>query len=77
MADAERARNAKREVLADLYEKALERDPASCDALWGAAKLEHDAAKLTDRVRQRLDAYVKVCPRGAHAAEAARLVAAR
>jgi tetratricopeptide (TPR) repeat protein len=73
MADAERARGAKREVLADLYEKALSRDPASCEALWGAGKLEAEAGRLGETGRQRLEAYAKLCPRAANAAEAARL----
>jgi tetratricopeptide (TPR) repeat protein len=72
MADAERARGANRELLADLYEKALERDPASCDALWGAGKLEADVQR-TDRAKQRLGAYARLCPRGPHASEAAQL----
>ena len=49
MAEAERARGAQREVLEDLYKKALERDPASCDALWGAGKLEHEVRGLERR----------------------------
>jgi len=73
MAEAERARGAKREVLADLYEKALQRDPASCDALWGAGRLGAEAGKATEDARRRLEAYAKLCPRGAHAQEAARL----
>jgi len=71
MAEAERARGAKPAVLADLYKKALEKDPASCDALWGAGKLALDAKAEDARVR--LEGYVRACPRGAHAAEAARL----
>jgi tetratricopeptide (TPR) repeat protein len=77
MADAERARGAKRELLAELYEKALARDPASCEALWGAGKLEADAGTLGDTGRQRLDAYAKLCPRAPNAAEAARLAGQR
>jgi tetratricopeptide (TPR) repeat protein len=73
MADAERARGAKPEVLKGLYEKALEKDPASCEALWGAAKLDADAGKLADDGRRRLDTYARLCPRAPHAAEAARL----
>jgi tetratricopeptide (TPR) repeat protein len=72
MADAERARGAKNELIADLYEKALERDPASCEALWGAGKLEADVQR-TDRAKQRLGAYARLCPRGAHAGEASQL----
>jgi Flp pilus assembly protein TadD len=73
MAEAEKARGAKRELLADLYRKALEKDPASCEALWGAGKLEYEAKKLTDEAKARLDTYAKLCPRAAHAVEAARL----
>ena len=58
---------------ARLYEKALQRDPASCDALWGAGRLGAEAGKATEDARRRLDAYAKLCPRGAHAQEAARL----
>ncbi|WP_242360883.1 tetratricopeptide repeat protein [Anaeromyxobacter sp. SG17] len=72
MAEAERARGAKREVLVELYEKALERDPASCEALWGSGKLEADVQR-TERAKQRLGAYAKLCPRGSHASEAAAL----
>jgi Flp pilus assembly protein TadD len=74
MAEAERARGAKRELLADLYRKALEKDPASCEALWGAGKLEYEARKLSDEAKARLDTYAKLCPRAAHATEAGRLV---
>jgi cellulose synthase operon protein C len=77
MADAERARGAKPDKLKDLYEKALEKDPASCDALWGAGKAEFDLAKLTDGVRRRLEAYVKVCPGGSHASEAQQLASGK
>ncbi|ACG72171.1 Tetratricopeptide TPR_2 repeat protein [Anaeromyxobacter sp. K] len=72
MADVERARGARAEVVADLYRKALDKDPASCEALWGAGKLEHDANKLAD-AKTKLGTYAKLCPRGPHAAEAARL----
>jgi cellulose synthase operon protein C len=75
MAEAERARGAKPAVLAELYRKALEKDPASCEALWGAGKLEYDAQKLTPDARQRLETYAKLCPRAPHAAEAARILA--
>jgi tetratricopeptide (TPR) repeat protein len=77
MAEAERARGARRETVAALYEKALERDPASCEALWGAGKLDADEGKLGETARQRLSSYAKLCPRGAHAQEAARLAAQR
>jgi tetratricopeptide (TPR) repeat protein len=77
MAEAERARGAKRELLFDLYEKALQRDPASCEALWGAGKLAVDGGKASEDARRRLETYAKVCPRGAHAQEAARLAGAK
>lgn len=78
MAETERSRGAKREVLVDLYEKALERDPASCDALWGAGKLEQEGAgRLTDQAKARLTSYARLCPRAAHAGEAAQLAGLR
>jgi tetratricopeptide (TPR) repeat protein len=70
-AEAERSRGAAAGVLKALYVKALEADPANCEALWGASKLELDAGALGEEGRRRLDAYAKLCPRGAHAAEAA------
>jgi tetratricopeptide (TPR) repeat protein len=73
-AETERARGARREVLQDLYEKALQADPASCDALWGAASGELETGKRGDKARQRLEAYGRLCPRGVHAAEAARML---
>ena len=73
MAEAERARGAKADVLKGLYLKALEKDPASCDALWGAAKIELDQGSLGEDGRRRLDTYARVCPRAPHAAEAAKL----
>ena len=77
MAETERFRSAKPEKLKDLYEKALEKDPANCEALWGAAKAEYDLQKVTDVVRRRLDAYAKVCPGAPHLAEAERLVSGK
>jgi Tfp pilus assembly protein PilF len=72
-AEAERSRGAAANVLRGLYVKALEADPANCEALWGASKIELDAGALGDDGKRRLDAYAKLCPRGPHAAEAARL----
>jgi tetratricopeptide (TPR) repeat protein len=77
MAEAERARGARLETLKDLYLKAVEKDPASCEALWGASKAELDLGRLGDDGRRRLDAYARLCPRAEHAAEAAKLAAAR
>lgn len=73
MAEAERSRNAKRELVAGYYEEALKRDPANCSALWGAAKLAAHAGQLDDTARSRFDAYARSCPRGPHAAEARKL----
>ncbi|HEY6100034.1 MAG TPA: tetratricopeptide repeat protein [Anaeromyxobacter sp.] len=73
MAEAERARGATPAALKGLYVKALEKDPASCDALWGAAKIEIDQGSIGDDGRKRLDAYARLCPRGPHAVEAAKL----
>jgi tetratricopeptide (TPR) repeat protein len=75
MAEAEKSRNAKRELVAGYYEEALKRDPANCAALWGAGKLAVDAGKADDSARGRLDAYAKSCPRAPHAAEAEKLAA--
>jgi Tfp pilus assembly protein PilF len=74
MAEAERARNARPALLLDLYQKALARDPVSCEALWGAGKLEFDARRLTDGAKQKLEGYARYCGKGPHAAEAARLL---
>ncbi|MGB8932375.1 MAG: tetratricopeptide repeat protein, partial [Anaeromyxobacteraceae bacterium] len=73
MAEAEKSRNAKRELVAGYYEEALKRDPANCDALWGAAKLQQDSGQLDETARSRMDTYAKSCPRAPHAAEAAKL----
>jgi len=77
MAEAERSRNAKRDLVAGYYEEALKRDPANCDALWGAAKSQADAGRLDDTARDRFDTYARSCPRGPHAAEAGRLAGGR
>jgi tetratricopeptide (TPR) repeat protein len=78
MAEAEKTRNARRELVAGYYEEALKRDPASCDALWGAARLQLDADRqLDDTAKGRMEAYAKSCPRASHAAEAEKLVGAK
>jgi tetratricopeptide (TPR) repeat protein len=74
MAEAERGRGAKKEVLADLFKKALEKDPANCDALWGSGRLDSEGGKATEDAKARFEVYARVCPRGAHAAEVARLL---
>jgi tetratricopeptide (TPR) repeat protein len=73
MAEAERARGARPELLKDLYTKALEKDPASCEALWGAAKIDVDLGRLGEEGKRRLETYARLCPRERYAAEAARL----
>lgn len=76
MAETERSRGAKPEVLFPLFVKALEKDPARCEALWGAGKLGYDAAKGLDESSQpRLERYVQLCPRAANV-EAARQILA-
>jgi tetratricopeptide (TPR) repeat protein len=77
MAEAERARSAKPEKLKELFDKALEKDPASCEALWGAARAEFELAKLTDGVRAKLAAYVRSCPAGSHLGEAEKVLSAK
>jgi tetratricopeptide (TPR) repeat protein len=83
MAEAERARNARPEKLRELFGKALEKDPVSCEALWGAARATADVlkapAKDADRGKLATEQaafatnYVRNCPAGAHAAEAEKL----
>ena len=80
MAEAERARDAKPEKLKELYDRALEKDPASCEALWGAARARADLPKLKDVAEQRtqlLERYVRACPAGAHFAEARGMLGAK
>jgi tetratricopeptide (TPR) repeat protein len=77
MAETERARGAKSELLADLYGKALQRDPASCEALWGAIRVEREGGGLSADGKQRVQAYARLCPRAAHADEARRLAGER
>jgi tetratricopeptide (TPR) repeat protein len=77
MAETERARGARRELVADLYVKALQRDPASCEALWGAVRVEREGGNLGADGRQRLQAYSRLCPRARNADEAKRLLGER
>jgi hypothetical protein len=76
-AEVERARGARREVLEELYAKALELDPASCDALWGGGKLETEGGRPNEKGKARLEQYTRLCPRGAHIAEATQLAGGR
>jgi hypothetical protein len=78
MAETERARGAKPAVVLDLFVKALGKDPASCEALWGAGKLGADLTRpLDDEARGRLAAYVKSCPRAPRVADATKLLEAK
>jgi tetratricopeptide (TPR) repeat protein len=71
MADIERARGSKSDLVFSLYVKALDKDPASCDGLWNAGKMGWEAArgrdeesqKARDTARLRLERYLQVCPR--------------
>jgi len=83
MAETERSRGARPEVLFPLYVKALDKDPAGCEALWGAGKLGWDAAargkdeeSAAARVTAlgRLGRYLTVCPRAPEAAAARAIV---
>jgi cellulose synthase operon protein C len=83
MAETERSRGAKPDVIFPLFVKALDRDPASCDALWGAGRIGIEAAAKAkdDRARDtalgRLEGYLRLCPRGAEVEVARRIVDAR
>jgi len=83
MAETERSRGAVPEVTFPLFVKALDKDPANCEALWGAGKLGWDAAaKGKDEESAaaratalgRLERYLTVCPRGASASAARAIV---
>jgi Tfp pilus assembly protein PilF len=77
MAETERSRGARPDVLFALYVKALEKDPARCEALWGAGKLGHAAAGgLDEASRPRLERYVQLCPRAPNVEAARALLAA-
>ena len=65
-AEAERSRGAPGQTLKALYLEALKADPANCEALWGASKVEMDAGALGEDAKRRLETYAKLCPRAAH-----------
>jgi tetratricopeptide (TPR) repeat protein len=77
MAETERARGAKPALLAGLYGKALERDPASCAALWGAVRTARESGSFGDEARQRAQAYARLCPSAPNAEQARRLAGER
>jgi cellulose synthase operon protein C len=84
MADIERSRGARADLVFSLYVKALDKDPASCEALWNAGKMGWDAARgrdeesrlARDTARVRLERLLQVCPRDANVPTARAIVAA-
>ncbi len=84
MADIERSRGSKAELVFSLYVKALDKDPASCEALWNAGKMGWDAArgrdeesrKARDTARARLERFLQVCPRDVNVTAARSIIAA-
>ncbi len=72
MADIERTRGAKVDLVFSLYVKALDKDPASCEGLWNGGKLgweaaargkDAESATARDTARARLERFLQVCPR--------------
>ena len=84
MADIERSRGAREDLVFSLYVKALDKDPASCEALWNAGKMGWEAArgrddesvKAREAARFRLERLVQVCPRDPNVPTARAIVAA-
>jgi tetratricopeptide (TPR) repeat protein len=83
MAETERSRGAGADVLFPLYVKALDKDPASCEALWAAGKMGWDAsaagkdeaaAAARAAALARLERLAAVCPRAPGAAQARAMV---
>ena len=84
MADIERTRGARADLVFSLYVKALDKDPASCEALWNAGKMGWEAArgrdeesqKARDTARVRLERLLQVCPRDVNVTAAKAIVEA-
>jgi cellulose synthase operon protein C len=82
MADIERSRGAKADQVFALYVKALDKDPASCEALWNAGKMGWEAARgrdeesrqARDAARARLERFLQVCPRDLNVSAARAIV---
>jgi tetratricopeptide (TPR) repeat protein len=82
MADIERSRGAKADQVFALYVKALDKDPASCEALWNTGKLgweaargrDEESAKARDTARVRLERFLQVCPRDVNVTAAKAIV---
>ncbi|HET6923650.1 MAG TPA: tetratricopeptide repeat protein [Anaeromyxobacteraceae bacterium] len=78
MAEIEAARGARAEVVDELYKKALRADGTNCTALWVLGRERADRrSKVFDKElgKQMLSDYARLCPKGAHAAEANRIAA--
>ena len=75
MAELESQRGAEPARVNEFYRKALAADPTSCPALWalGRDRANRPEKDQRDLGRQMLLDYARVCPGGAHAAEAAQL----
>jgi tetratricopeptide (TPR) repeat protein len=84
MASIERSRGARTDLVFSLYVKALDKDPASCEALWNAGRMGWDAArgkddesrKARDTARARLERLLLVCPRDVNVTAARGIVEA-
>jgi len=79
MADVETARGGKPDAVEELYKRALRADATNCSALWYLGRERADRkSRAFDKelAKQMLVDYARLCPRGAHAAEASRIAAA-
>jgi tetratricopeptide (TPR) repeat protein len=84
MADIERSRGAAADLVFSHYVKAVEKDPASCEALWNAGKMGWEAARGRDAeskqaretARVRLERFLQVCPRDLNVSAAKAIVEA-
>jgi tetratricopeptide (TPR) repeat protein len=82
MADIERTRGAKDDLVFSLYVKAVEKDPASCEALWNTGKMGWGAARgrdeesrqARDTARVRIERFLQVCPRDVNVTAAKAIV---
>ena len=78
MAEIEQQRGGKPEAVDGLYQRAIKADATNCPALWFLGRERADKRSRLfskDLGKQMLSDYVKLCPRGPHAGEAARLSA--
>ena len=77
MAEVEAQRGSDAGRVGELYRKALAVDPTCCPALWalGRERASRPEKDQRDLAKQMLLDYARVCPKGAHVAEAAQLAA--